>query len=128
MVIISPCNERTSKRQKLKTKENKMNRLNQWRADKSYKAKENLLAHIHNAIAPELEAMRRADDILDRTLRGNEFQGYANLAGCSRLDVYTMGHMKGSESLIPSESFDACAIAGMEAGENNSRNIADNNI
>lgn len=105
-----------------------MNRLAQYKADKTYRAKQNLLAHIHQAIAPELEAMRRADDILDRTLRGNEFQGYANERDCSRLDVYTMGHMRGSESLIPSESFDACAIAGMEAGENNSRNIADNNI
>mgnify|MGYP001439524640 CR=1 FL=1 len=39
-----------------------MNRLNQWRAEKTYKAKQNLLVNIHKAIAPELEAMRKADD------------------------------------------------------------------
>lgn len=39
-----------------------MNRLNQWRAEKQYKAKQNLLAHIHRDIAPVLKAMRQADD------------------------------------------------------------------
>lgn len=105
-----------------------MNRLNQWRAEKSYKAKQNLLAHIHKAIAPELDAMRKADDLLDRTLRGYELQGYINLPGCSRMEIYTMGHIKGSESLVPSESFESCVLAGMDKAEMVSRNIADNNI
>lgn len=39
-----------------------MNRLAQWRAEKHYKAKQNLLAHIHRDIAPVLQAMRQADD------------------------------------------------------------------
>jgi hypothetical protein len=39
-----------------------MNRLNQWRAEKQYKAKQNLLAHIHRDVAAELAAMRQADD------------------------------------------------------------------
>ncbi len=39
-----------------------MNRLNQWRAEKQYKAKQNLLANIHREIAPVLSAMRKADE------------------------------------------------------------------
>ena len=101
-----------------------MNRLAQWRAEKTYKAKVNLLANIHKAIAPELEAMRKADDILERTIRGNEFQGYVNLPGCSRMDVYTIARR--SESLVAPESFEACTIAGMERAETVTRNIAAN--
>lgn len=105
------------------------NKINQWRAAKTYQAKQNLLAHIHKAIAPQLQAMRHADELLERVTRshnGIESQGYANERDCSRLDVHTMGHTRGSESLVPAESFEACALAGMDKAESVSRNIADN--
>jgi len=107
------------------------NKLNQWKANKTYRAKQNLLAHIHAAIAPQLAAMQHADDLLGRVTRthnGVESQGYTNEPRCSRLDVYTMGHTRGSESLVPAESFEACALAGMDKAESVSRNIADNNL
>lgn len=107
-----------------------MNRLNRYLAEKDYAAKLALLESIHNesGYVKQIEAMRKADDLLDRTLRGYEAQGYANTPGCSRLDIYTLGHMRGSESLIAPENFESCVIAGMDKAENVSRNIADNNI
>ena len=107
------------------------NKLNQYKAAKVYRAKLNLLAKVSREIFPALEASRRADDLLERCTRqsmGIESQGYANGAGCSRLDVYTMGNMRGSESLVAPDSFEACAMAGMNKAEDNSRNIADNNV
>jgi len=106
------------------------NKLNQYKANKAYHAKLNLLAKVTREIAPALVAMRRADDLLERCTRqsmGIESQGYANGAGCSRLDVYTMGNLRGTESLVSPDSFEACAMAGMSKAEDNSRNIADNN-
>lgn len=107
-----------------------MNRLNRYLAEKDYAAKLALLESIHNETGyiEQIEAMRHADDLLERTLRGNEFQGYANTPGCSRLDIYTMGNMRGSESLISPDSFESCVIAGMDKAESVSRNIADNNL
>lgn len=107
------------------------NKLAQWKAAKVYRAKLNLLAKVEREIAPALEASRKADDLLDRVTRshnGIESQGYSNLAGCSRLDVHTMGNLRGTESLVSPDSFEACAVQGMDNAENNSRNIADNNL
>ena len=105
-----------------------MNRLNRYLAEKDYAAKLALLESIHNesGYVTQIEAMRKADDLLERTLRGNEFQGYTNSPGCSRMDIYTMGNMRGSESLVNPESFEACAIAGMEKAESVTRNVAEN--
>lgn len=108
-----------------------MNRLAKHLSEKQYSAQCALLESIHQAIAPELTAMRHADDLLERVTRshnGIDSQGYANLPGCSRLDVYTMGHMRGSESLVPADSFESCILQGMDKAETVSRNIADNNL
>lgn len=87
------------------------------------------LASIHADIAPALEAKRRADDLLDRCVRSwHEKQGYTNAPGSSGLDIHTFGHTRGSESLVPSDSFEACALAGMDKAEQVSRNIAENNL
>lgn len=107
------------------------NKLKQWENGKEYASKLAFLATIESEVAPALEASRKADDLLNRVTRshnGIDAQGYANLPGCSRLDIHTMGHLKGTESLVAPESFEACAVQGMEAGETNSRNIADNNL
>lgn len=105
-----------------------MNRLNRYLAEKDYAAKLALLESIHNesGYVKQIEAMRKADDLLERTLRGNELQGYTNSPGCSRMDIYTMGNMRGSESLIAPESFDACIVAGMDKAESVTRNVAEN--
>ena len=89
-----------------------------------------LLASIHAEIEPQLAAMRRADDILERCTRthnGIESQGYANMPDCSRLEIHTMGNLRGSESLVSGESFEACALQGMAIAETTTRNVADNN-
>jgi hypothetical protein len=106
------------------------NKLKQWRNEKRYAAKLNLLSKITREVLPALEASRRADDILDRCTRvtlGVTSQGYSNMAGSSRLEVHTIGNLRGTESLVAPDSFEACALQGMEQAENNSRNIADNN-
>lgn len=107
------------------------NKFKQWQDGKAYMEKLSLLATIENEIAPTLEASRKADDLLDRVTRshnGIDSQGYSNSPGCSRLDVHTMGNLRGTESLVSPESFDACAIAGMEKAEQTTRNVADNNL
>jgi hypothetical protein len=106
-----------------------MTRLKQWKAAKRYRAKLNLRAKIEKQVAPLLEASRRADDILNRCTRvtlGVTSQGYSNEVGCSRMEIHTMGNMRGTESLVAPDSFDSCVISGMDNAENNSRSIAEN--
>jgi hypothetical protein len=80
-------------------------------------------------VRKEIAAMRRRERLLEHTTRttnGNEFQGYANRKG-TNLEPYAIGHFRGGESLVSSDSFEACVISGMAKAEDNSRNIADNN-
>ncbi len=77
-----------------------MNRLAQYKAAKTYRAKLNLLAHIHLAIAPILDASRKADAILDGGL-GSGMANKEKLPLCERgsLDKYNpeiAGHSMGT--------------------------------
>lgn len=106
-----------------------MNKLNQWRAEKTYKAKLNLRAKIEREIAGELANMRKADDLLERCTRtsnGIEAQGYTNLPGCSRLEIHTVTTTAQPGSLVDNETFEACLVNGMAQAENERRNHAAN--
>lgn len=107
-----------------------MNALKRYRSAKRYLAKLNLSAKVQREISPKLAAKRKADDLLERCTResvGIESQGYSNALGCSRMDIHTFGHMRGSESLVSNDTFEACALAGMCKAEDGTRNVADNN-
>ena len=109
-----------------------MNRLAKHNADKTYRAKQNLLANIHKAIAPVLADMRKADAILDNCTKGRPATGinetetdslakYGNvytLRPCSQL-----GDLSGANNELAGAAY----MAGLDKGETTTRNIADNN-
>ena len=75
-----------------------MNAFKRYKSAKKYAAKCNLLTNIHKAIAPALQAMRNASDLLDRCTRtsnGIEAQGYCCLVGDKYAGhVYSTGTME----------------------------------
>lgn len=66
------------------------NKLNQWRSNKRYAAKLNLLAKVHRAIEPQLEKARQAFDYLEN--RRKDFAGYVtnHADGHYSNDVYQL--------------------------------------
>lgn len=116
--------------QETKTKQTKeqktMNRLNQWRANQAYKAKQNLLANIHKEIAPVLRAMRQADSLLGDCVMGRPTKEQSEKAPlCERgsLDKYNpdltahrMGTVPGSLAK-ENTPFAGLLVAGMGKAE-----------
>lgn len=92
-----------------------------------------LMATIHGEIAPQLREMRRLDLIMGDSGRGAPTKDASEKRIPSRKGasvfnhVYSMGDLRGTESLVSSDSFEACALNGMDKAEETTRHIADNN-
>jgi hypothetical protein len=103
------------------------NKLNQWRNEKAYRAKLNLLAKIKKQVAPELDAMRKADDLLERCTvasLGIEKQGYSCLVGDKyNGHVYSMGTME-SDLASANDSFSPLLNGSMEKAREHTQTTA----
>lgn len=102
------------------------NKFNQYKQAKRYQAKQNMLAKIHREIAPELDAMRRADAILDNCTKGRPETG-RNETEAGSLDKYNVSYRMGT---IPgslareNDNFASLRVASMNKAGEDTRNLA----
>lgn len=108
------------------------NKLNQWRAQKQYSAKLNLLAHIHAEVEPILTESRKADSLLDNCTKGRPASG-VNETETGSLDKYSkvytlrpcsqLGDLAGENDSLCGASY----MQGADKAETTTRNVSANN-